>query len=101
MWVADLTDAFFNWRVAEHDTWALGFFIPGSRRYGRFRFLPFGLKPAPGINDTSLKEILRLMERHTSVCLLDFVDDFLGSGRSESASWEQLTAAVDFCLPQP
>eukprot|EP00959_Pyramimonas_sp_CCMP1952_P448626 9393607-Pyramimonas_sp.AAC.1 len=57
-----------------------------------------GLAPAPGINDESIKEILRLLQCHEQVCLTDFVDDMLGSGTTQNEASDKLAAAVRFFL---
>ena len=53
MFVLDIQDCFFNWRVSPEDTNLLGFYCPEIRQYGRYEYLPFGLAAAPGINDCS------------------------------------------------
>ena len=98
MFVLDLQDCFFNWRVAEDDTFLLGFYVSSTRQYGKYNFLPFGLASAPGTNDENIKEILRVLVANTGVSLLDFVDDFLGAAGTEAAAWRQLCATVDFLL---
>ena len=67
LFVVDLADAFFNWRVSSESTWDLGFYSPKRQQFGIYEFLPFGLSPSPGINDKCLKEILRLLEQHEGV----------------------------------
>ena len=98
MFVLDLQDCFFNWRIDPADSMLLGFYSPSRNQFGKYNFLPFGLKPAPGINDASVKEILRLLKRRRQIDLLDFVDDLLGSAASEIEAWGQMAAAVDFLL---
>ena len=48
MFVIDLQDCFFNWRVDPVDANLLGFYCPARQQFGRYEFLPFGLAPAPG-----------------------------------------------------
>ena len=79
IFVVDLQDCFFNWRVHPDDTWQLGFFSPHRRQFGKYEYLPFGLSIAPGVNDVSIKEILRLLSVHNEIDLFDFVDDLLGT----------------------
>ena len=98
LFVLDLQDSFFNWRVAPEDTWELGFYAPGRRQFGKYDYFPFGLASSPGVNDESLKEVLRLLEEHTCVELTDFVDDLLGRGSTEAEAWEALEKAVRFLL---
>ena len=98
MFVVDLQDCFFNWRVCDADSYLLGFYSHERRQFGRYRFLPFGLSPAPGLNDRSIKELLRLLEQNSAVRLLDFVDDLLGAERSCSSAWAALERTVDFFL---
>lgn len=98
LFVIDLKDAFFNWRVEDSSAWELGFYSPGHSSYGRYLFLPFGLSSSPGLNDASIKEVLRLLEISTGVKLLDFVDDLFGSGASKEEAWGRLEQAVTFFL---
>ena len=98
MFVLDLADCFFNWRVADDSAWELGFFSPVRRKFGRYLFLPFGLGPAPGLNDASVKELLRLVAAHTGVSLVDFVDDFFGRSESEESGWAALEAVIRFFI---
>ena len=98
LFVVDLQDCFFNWRVAPADTMMLGFFSPARKQFGKYNYLPFGLKPAPGINDQSVKEIMRLLLLHKRVNLLDFVDDLLGANEHERQAWSDLNTTVDFLL---
>ena len=73
--------------VSTNSTWELGFYSPQRGEFGTYDFLPFGLAPSPGINDKSLKEVLRLASLHTGVHVTDFVDDLLGQGSNEEAAW--------------
>ena len=98
LFVLDLRDCFFNWRVSDADSYALGFYSPGRRQFGKYNYLPFGLKPAPGINDTNVKEILRILRLRTEVDILDFVDDLLGAAPDEHTAWQNLRRAVRFLL---
>eukprot|EP00959_Pyramimonas_sp_CCMP1952_P374881 7850765-Pyramimonas_sp.AAC.1 len=98
LFVIDLSDAFYNWRVLPQDTLWLGFYSPSRDQYGRYLFLPFGMKTSPAINDRSLKEVLRLLTKRDGVVLTDFVDDNLGAGVTEAEAWENFRAAVRFLL---
>ena len=64
LYVVDLADAFYNWKVSADDTWMLGFYSPTRRQYGRYLYFPFGLSTAPAFNDASVKEVLRLLQLH-------------------------------------
>ena len=96
LYVLDLADAFFNWRVHPEDANWLGFWNPVRSQYGRDLFLPNGLEPAPAINDRGVKEICRLLLIDRGVVLTDFVDDLFGNAKSENAAWESLRKAVSF-----
>ena len=96
LFVVDLADCFGNWKIKEVDTWELGFFDEFSGEYGKYDFCPNGLAPAPGINDTALKEILRVMSAHLGFCVTDFVDDLLGGGADYNAAWARFGAVVTF-----
>ena len=98
MYVIDLQYSFFNWKVADNDTYLLGFYSNVRLVYGKFDYLPFGLKPAPGTNDESVKEVIRILREVESVPLLDFVDDFLGYADTEKEAWERLRKAVRFFI---
>ncbi|CAK0847543.1 unnamed protein product, partial [Prorocentrum cordatum] len=98
LYVVDLADAFCNWRVLPSDAWWLGFWSPGRQQCGMYTFLPFGLKTAPSINDSSLKELLRLLQLHENAVLTDFVDDNLGAQSSEEDAWLELERVVRFFL---
>ncbi|CAK0899596.1 unnamed protein product, partial [Prorocentrum cordatum] len=98
LYVVDLADAFCNWRVLPSDAWWLGFWSPGRQQYGMCTFLPFGLKTAPSINDSSLKELLRLLQLRENAVLTDFVDDNLGAQSSEEDAWLELERVVRFFL---
>ena len=66
-----------------------------NSQFRKFNSLPQNLSPAPGINDLSVKEILRVLQLHTSIGLLDFVDDLLGSAETEYLAWAKIEAALD------
>ncbi|CAK0810490.1 unnamed protein product, partial [Prorocentrum cordatum] len=76
----------------------LRFYSTGRRQFGKYNYLPFGLKLAPGINDTNVKESLRILRLRAEVDLLDFVDDLLGAVPDESTAWQNLCRAVRFLL---
>ena len=98
LFVIDLQGAFFNWRVHPSDTMELGFYSPKRRQFGKYDFFPFGLSIAPGVNDESVKELLRLLVALESVTLTDFVDDLLGSGASLHSAWDALERSVRFFI---
>ena len=98
LFVVDLKDAFFNWRISPDDSWELGFYCPASRRFGKYNFCPFGLSIAPGINDESTKELLRLHQARSNIQLTDFVDDLLGGGRCREEAWYNLEGTVQFFI---
>ena len=98
LFVVDLQDAFFNWKVLPEDSFLLGFYSSRRQQYGKYDYFPFGLAPSPGVNDESVKELLRLLEAHTGVVLTDFVDDLLGGASSLDDAWEALDRTVDFLL---
>lgn len=96
--MVDLTDAFHNWKILEEDSFLLGFFDEHREQYGRYLFAPFGLKCAPGINDQSVKEILRLLKLHSGIHLDDWVDDFIAATPSHEQSWIFMERTVEFLL---
>ena len=55
-----------------------------------------GLAPAPGINDESVKEILRILLLKKQVCLTDFADDLLGAALTEDDSYRKFASAIRF-----
>jgi hypothetical protein len=98
MFVIDLQDCFFNWRVSTADANLLGFLCPARQLYGRYEYLPFGLAPAPGLNDCSMEELLRLLGITAGAHLLDFVDDMFGEGSTEEEAWMRLEKSVQCFL---
>ena len=96
LFVLDLMDCFYIWRVLPSDTFMLGFYSESRKQYGKYDYLANGLKPAPGINDDNVEEILRLVQLDTGIILTDFVDDFVGSASTEHFVWEKLEDAVSF-----
>ena len=98
LFVVDLMDCFFTWRVLPADSMLLGFYSESRQQFGKYDYLANGLKPAPGINDASVKEILRVLELDTGTILTDFVDDLLGASRTEENAWHQLETTVEFYL---
>jgi len=94
LYVLDLQDCFFNWRVHPDSAMELSFFCEARQQYGRFLFFPFGLGTSPGINDASIKELLRVVTQQTGAVLTDFVDDFLGAHSSEEEAWRALDRIV-------
>ena len=63
-----------------------------------YLFLPFGLATAPGLNDASVKEVLRLLEKDSGIHLVDFVDDLLGRRASEADAWSAFERAAPFFI---
>jgi hypothetical protein len=96
LFVVDLEDCFWHWKVSEKDSWELGFFDEHSGQFGKCDYCPNGLSPAPGINDQSLKEILRVMGDKLGFSVVDFVDDMLGEGADENLAWARIEAVVAF-----
>jgi hypothetical protein len=72
----DFQDCFFHWKVhADSRRW-LGLRHPITGCLGVFLFVPFGLGPAPGINDRNVAEVIRVAKNHVSeVEVTAFVDD--------------------------
>lgn len=93
-----LADAFFNWRVYHDDALWLGVWSPGREQYGCYRYLPFGMKTSPALNDESVKDVLRLLDLREEVTLTDFVDEFLGSKPTKEDAWAVFRSAVRFFL---
>ena len=48
LYVADLQDAFFNWRVHPESSMELGFYAARRKQFDKFDFVPFSLGPSPG-----------------------------------------------------
>ena len=98
LFVIDLMDCFYIWRVLPADSLLLGFYSVAREQFGTYDFLANGLKPAPGINDANVKEILRVLALDTGIVLTDFVDDLLGAGGSQDVAWRDLEEAASFFL---
>lgn len=98
MWTIDLTDAFLNWRVHPDDTWMLGFYSPQTNQFGKHEYSMFGMPSAPGINDESVKEILRLLKEVEGISPEDFVDDLFYAEQDYEDAWDSLERAVRFLL---
>lgn len=98
LFVIDFADCFFHWKLSSQDSMNMGFFSPPRNCYRRYLYLAFGLGSAPAINDESVKEILRLLELHTTIQLTDFVDDLLGNAPSELDAWAKLERAIIFSV---
>ena len=72
----DLQDCFFHWPIHPDCRRLLGVRRPVSGQLGAYLFLPFGLGPAPGINDRNVKELLRVLAvAMPDARYADFVDD--------------------------
>ena len=63
IWTIDLAGALLNWKIAEQDTWRLGFYSPEPQQCGKREWSMFGMPCAPGINDEPTKEITRLLKK--------------------------------------
>ena len=98
LFVIDLSDCFFHWLVKEEDQSLLGFYDPIRKKYGRYRFLPFGLSKSPGFNCASVTELTRLLYKRKNVKLSTFVDDSLGGDSSCEGAWTKFESAVEFFL---
>ena len=93
----DFQDCFFHWKVNSKSRKWLGVRHPVSKRLGVFLFVPFGLGPAPGINDRNVAEIIRVVkEMNPGIEVVVFVDDLRlfntpDGSRSEAEDKEMLT----------
>jgi hypothetical protein len=59
----DIADAFLVWPVSARDCEVQGFRHPGTGEYYRYRFMPFGLKQAPGIQQHWARFVLDVVRR--------------------------------------
>ena len=72
----DFQDCFLHWLVHADSRRRLGVRHPTSGRLGVFLFLPFGLGPAPGINDRNITEVVRVVrDAVEDINVATFVDD--------------------------
>ena len=72
----DFQDCFLHWMVHASSRRRLGVRHPLSNRLGVFLFLPFGLAPAPGINDKNIAEVIRVCKLAVGqINIVAFVDD--------------------------
>ena len=72
----DFQDYFMHWAIARESRRRLGVRHPSSGRVGVFLFLPFGLGPAPGINDRNIAEVVRVVSHAVGDLKVSaFVDD--------------------------
>ena len=72
----DFQDCFFHWKVHRQSRKWLGVRHPLTQRLGVFLFVPFGLGPAPGINDRNVAEVIRVCSLQTpELNVVAFVDD--------------------------
>ena len=72
----DFQDCFLHWKVHRDSRRWLGLRHPITGRLGVFLFVPFGLGPAPGINDRNVAEVVRVCKRQTmDLEVVAFVDD--------------------------
>ena len=82
----DFQDCFLHWKVHKDSRRWLGLRHPSTGRLGVFLFVPFGLGPAPGINDRNVGEVIRVAKSHTKdVHVVAFVDDLRLYNQCESA----------------
>ena len=59
----DIADAFLVWPVFARDCEVQGFRHPATGEYYRYRFMPFGLKQAPGIQQRWARFVLDVVQR--------------------------------------
>ncbi len=72
----DVQDCFMHWPIHKQSRRRLGCRHPVTGQFGVFLFLPFGLGPAPGINDRNMSEIIRVAKLAVGgVDVTSFVDD--------------------------
>ena len=72
----DFRDCFFHWKMHKKSRKWLGLRHPITHRLGVFLFVPFGLGPAPGINDRNVAEVIRVCKLRTlELEVTAFVDD--------------------------
>ena len=98
LFVIDVQDSFFNWRVRPDDSYELGFFSPARSQFGKYDFVPNGISIGPGVNYISVKELLRLCALHVGVELTGFMDDLLGRGGLQGDAWAAMESAVGFFI---
>ena len=72
----DFQDSFLHWPIHPSSRRKLGVRHPLTKRIGVFLYLPFGLGPAPGINDANIGEVVRVVVNSVGdVIVVTFVDD--------------------------
>ena len=72
----DFADCSNHWVISPGSRRLLGIRHPETSQAGEYLFLPFGLGPAPGENDRSVKELLRVvLDAEPEVQMVDYVDD--------------------------
>jgi len=98
LFVIDFSDCFMHFPIGKKSEVLLGFWDPIEQKFGRYKYLCFGLQCAPYVNDYYLKLALKQLLIEEEIDLADFVDDNLGSGRSHSEAWSRFERAVLFFL---
>ena len=72
----DFQDCFLHWKVHATSCRRLDLRHPITNKVGVFLFLPFGLAPAPGINDANVGEVVRVCKNAVGgLHVVTFVDD--------------------------
>ena len=88
----DFQDCFLHWKIHPTCRRLLGVRHPITRQFGVFLFMPFGLGPAPGINDRNISQVIVVCKRAVKdIEVSAFVDDL----RLTNANRENLTATED------
>ncbi len=65
-----------HWPIHKSSRRRLGVRHPITKELGVFLFLPFGLGPAPGINDRNISEVVRVCRKAVGgINAVAFVDD--------------------------
>lgn len=92
----DFQDCFLHWLVSATSRRYLGFRHPLHGQKGTYLFYPFGLGCSPGVNDESVKEVLRVvLEQIPEIRLVDFVDDLRGVAKDHRCGAKQLEVYQD------
>jgi hypothetical protein len=77
----------------------VGFFDPVRGEYGRYCFVPFGLRVGPEINDDCVKETLRCYaQKFQQNAPVDFVDDLYNAFALKEDAWVGPETLVWFLL---
>jgi hypothetical protein len=91
----DLTDAFFHIPMHVESSRLLRFFHKG-RTY-QYVALPFGLKTAPWVFSTVMKQVLRMKEM-AEIQAHPYLDDWLVPTDTYEQGLQQAIALIDLCL---